>query len=93
MRGPQDQRATCQVVSTQLPNQTLEPGPDEVILLKNYPSMKQFADDYKVRSRLGWRVARVVEPDKPKRPCLPVCILRRLSKRYQYRVVFVRKRF
>lgn len=81
------------MVSKQLPNPTLEPGPDEVTLLKTYASMKELANDYRIRTRLGWRAVKVMEPEKPKRPGLPVCILRRFSRRYQYRVIFVRKRF
>jgi hypothetical protein len=55
--------------------------------------MKELANDYRIRTRLGWRAVKVMEPEKPKRPGLPVCILRRFSRRYQYRVIFVRKRF
>jgi len=81
------------VVSSQLPNQTPELDSEDPTLLRNYPSIREFAADYKVKTRLGWKVVRVVAPEEPRRPGLPLCVLRRFSTRYQYRVVFVRKRF
>jgi hypothetical protein len=76
-----------------LPEQDRGISSEETTLIEIYPSIKDFAADYKLKTRLGWRVVKVVAPEEPRRPGLPLCVLRRFSKRYRYHVIFVRPRF
>jgi hypothetical protein len=80
------------VVPKQLSYQTPETGPEQDTLLRSYATFKQFTDDYRSMTQLGWKVVALIEPDRPGFPWLPLCLLRRFLEPYRYRVVFVRKR-
>jgi hypothetical protein len=75
-----------------LPDQTPEADFEEPTLLKSYTSIRDLSTDYKLKTRLGWKVAHIMAPDPAPRPGLPVCILRRVSQRHRYRVIYVRRR-
>jgi hypothetical protein len=79
------------VVEETLSDETEELGSGEPALARSYPHLKALANDYKVKSRDGWTVATIIEPDSPSRPWLPLCIMRRFSNRYRYLVIYVRK--
>ena len=76
-----------------MPQHDREIGPEEITLVEDYPSIREFAIDYKLKTRLGWRVVKVLAPEESGRRGLPLCVLRRFSQRYRYHVVFVRQRF
>ena len=65
---------------------------EEATLIEDYPTIREFAADFKLKTRLGWKVVKVVAPEESRRHGLPLCVLRRFSKRYRYHVIFVRKR-
>ena len=69
----------------------LHPSTDET-LVRFYPRLADVGADLGTLSSSGWRVDGVQHPLDTRPLHLPICILRRVSKRHRYRVTYVRHR-
>ena len=60
-------------------------------LVRFYPKLTDVSADLGTLSNSGWQVEGVEHPLTTRPLHLPICILRRVSKRHRYRVTYVRR--